>query len=304
MFRFLALSNRFESSSSSKTISVSHSTLHGRKNIERMIVKCELRIFLSRSKANPHIQRVRCVFNANHLTTPELFLDHVSTCPDAIDRSTVLLGLTKTSKTKRAFHLSTNRRSFLSVFSFVRSTKFFNRSESSDFSRCQRHGRLGRLNIDFDLSFLRLDQRFVFRFKRTFENAKLDENLSFCRTTSLRKISTTSRRKSLEKLVRMFFVFSRSILLIDWILFKVLVVFDKNENDGRDHPVESEDLASVRWKTMIHFHRSVVLEKNWRRFEVSNCWAVRVVGSSVNFHEKKRKTFLFFDFFTFHGRLT
>ncbi|UJR21676.1 hypothetical protein I4U23_024753 [Adineta vaga] len=43
--------------------------------------------------ANPHIHRVRCVFNANHLTTPHDLLDHMSTCPDAINTSTVLIGL-------------------------------------------------------------------------------------------------------------------------------------------------------------------------------------------------------------------
>ncbi|CAF3710705.1 unnamed protein product [Rotaria sp. Silwood1] len=43
--------------------------------------------------ANPHIRRVRCVFNANHLTTPNDLLIHMSTCPDAINRSTVLIGL-------------------------------------------------------------------------------------------------------------------------------------------------------------------------------------------------------------------
>ncbi|CAF3809361.1 unnamed protein product [Rotaria sordida] len=43
--------------------------------------------------ANPHIRRVRCVFNANHLTTPNDLLAHMSTCPDAINRSTVLIGL-------------------------------------------------------------------------------------------------------------------------------------------------------------------------------------------------------------------
>ena len=44
-------------------------------------------------KANPHIQRVRCVFNANHLTTPQDLFNHMSTCPDAISTSTVLIGL-------------------------------------------------------------------------------------------------------------------------------------------------------------------------------------------------------------------
>ncbi|CAF3384959.1 unnamed protein product [Rotaria socialis] len=47
--------------------------------------------------ANPHIRRVRCVFNANHLTTPNDLLSHMSTCPDAIDRSTVLIGLSDDS---------------------------------------------------------------------------------------------------------------------------------------------------------------------------------------------------------------
>ncbi|CAF2075567.1 unnamed protein product [Rotaria magnacalcarata] len=47
--------------------------------------------------ANPHIRRVRCVFNANHLTTPSDLLSHMSTCPDAIDRSTVLIGLSDNS---------------------------------------------------------------------------------------------------------------------------------------------------------------------------------------------------------------
>ncbi|CAF0720928.1 unnamed protein product [Adineta ricciae] len=37
--------------------------------------------------ANPHIRRVRCVFNANHLTTPQDLLHHMSTCPDAISRT-------------------------------------------------------------------------------------------------------------------------------------------------------------------------------------------------------------------------
>jgi hypothetical protein len=44
-------------------------------------------------QANPHIHRVRCVFNANHLTTPRDLLAHMSTCPDAINTSTVLIGL-------------------------------------------------------------------------------------------------------------------------------------------------------------------------------------------------------------------
>ncbi|CAF1284436.1 unnamed protein product [Adineta steineri] len=43
--------------------------------------------------ANPHIHRVRCVFNASHLTTPSNLLAHMSTCPDALTTSTVLIGL-------------------------------------------------------------------------------------------------------------------------------------------------------------------------------------------------------------------
>jgi hypothetical protein len=49
-------------------------------------------------QANPHIHRVRCVFNANHLTTPRDLLAHMSTCPDAINTSTVLIGLSDIRK--------------------------------------------------------------------------------------------------------------------------------------------------------------------------------------------------------------
>lgn len=49
-------------------------------------------------QANPHIRRVRCVFNANHLTTPDDLLHHMSTCPDAISTSTVLIGLSDIRK--------------------------------------------------------------------------------------------------------------------------------------------------------------------------------------------------------------
>ena len=40
--------------------------------------------FLSirRFQANPHIRRVKCSFNATHLTTPEEIFKHMSTCPD------------------------------------------------------------------------------------------------------------------------------------------------------------------------------------------------------------------------------
>jgi hypothetical protein len=33
-------------------------------------------------KANPHIRRVKCSFNATHLTTPGEMFKHMSTCPD------------------------------------------------------------------------------------------------------------------------------------------------------------------------------------------------------------------------------
>jgi hypothetical protein len=33
-------------------------------------------------KANPHIRRVKCSFNATHLTTPSEIFKHMSTCPD------------------------------------------------------------------------------------------------------------------------------------------------------------------------------------------------------------------------------
>ena len=33
-------------------------------------------------KANPHIRRVKCSFNATHLTTPSELFKHMSTCPD------------------------------------------------------------------------------------------------------------------------------------------------------------------------------------------------------------------------------
>lgn len=49
-------------------------------------------------QANPHIRRVRCVFNANHLTTPDDLLAHMATCPDAISTSTVLIGLSNIRK--------------------------------------------------------------------------------------------------------------------------------------------------------------------------------------------------------------
>ncbi|CAF1082465.1 unnamed protein product [Didymodactylos carnosus] len=34
------------------------------------------------AKANPHIRRVKCSFNATHLTTPEELIKHMSQCPD------------------------------------------------------------------------------------------------------------------------------------------------------------------------------------------------------------------------------
>ncbi|CAF4963386.1 unnamed protein product [Rotaria sp. Silwood1] len=34
------------------------------------------------AKANPHIRRVKCSFNATHLTTPNELFKHMSTCPD------------------------------------------------------------------------------------------------------------------------------------------------------------------------------------------------------------------------------
>ena len=49
--------------------------------------------FSTLAQANPHIHRVRCVFNANHLTTPSDLLRHMCTCPDATSASTVLIGL-------------------------------------------------------------------------------------------------------------------------------------------------------------------------------------------------------------------
>lgn len=35
------------------------------------------------SQANPHIRRVKCSFNATHLTTPDEMFKHMSNCPDS-----------------------------------------------------------------------------------------------------------------------------------------------------------------------------------------------------------------------------
>ena len=38
--------------------------------------------FVLSSQANPHIRRVKCSFNATHLTTPDEMFKHMSNCPD------------------------------------------------------------------------------------------------------------------------------------------------------------------------------------------------------------------------------
>lgn len=66
-------------------------------------------------KANPHIRRVKCSFNATHLTTPEDIFKHMATCPD-----------------NQAVHDAISVG--MSDFSWFRSSKRFNKKNSFRFT--------------------------------------------------------------------------------------------------------------------------------------------------------------------------